>query len=250
MQKQTIDKELQPLKDKSKFTLIQSPITNKQILQIFQRTPNEHKHTRPAKGGGTWEYVTGVYIKKLLDFIFGWLWDFEVLDKGTVEVGGKIIQIWVQGRLTIRDPKTLNPMIVKTQFGGADVKYMKSNPKMPLDYANDMKAAATDALKKCASELGLASDIYGKNEFREIKEQQTPKQPTTKQQPPRQQPPQQQVNYLTKLKAQLVKKGAKTEQEAINLYNKMTGENIKSLKVAQSTAKKYLVNLLNTPMGK
>ena len=39
-----------------------------------------------------------------------------------------------------------------------------------LDYGNDLKAATTDALKKCASELGIASDIYGANEFKEIAE--------------------------------------------------------------------------------
>ena len=32
-----------------------------------------------------------------------------------------------------------------------------------------MKAAATDALKKCASEIGIAADIYNADEFREIK---------------------------------------------------------------------------------
>ena len=33
---------------------------------------------------------------------------------------------------------------------------------------NDLKAATTDALKKCASELGIASDIYAPNEFKAI----------------------------------------------------------------------------------
>ena len=42
-----------------------------------------------------------------------------------------------------------------------------------LDYGNDLKAAATDALKKCASELGIASDIYGSEEFKEIKKEAT-----------------------------------------------------------------------------
>jgi isopentenyldiphosphate isomerase len=59
-------------------------------------------------------------------------------------------------------------MIVKEQFGRADVKFKKGT-EIPIDYGNDLKAASTDALKKCASELGIASDIYGKNEFKEIK---------------------------------------------------------------------------------
>jgi len=36
-----------------------------------------------------------------------------------------------------------------------------------VDFGNDMKAAATDALKKCASELGIASDVYGTAEYAE-----------------------------------------------------------------------------------
>ena len=47
-----------------------------------------------------------------------------------------------------------------------------------VDYGNDLKAATTDALKKCASELGIASDVYGKNEFREIKYQDLSDLPT------------------------------------------------------------------------
>ena len=40
---------------------------------------------------------------------------------------------------------------------------------MPLSIGNDLKSAATDALKKCAAEIGLAADIYNKEDFREVK---------------------------------------------------------------------------------
>ena len=36
-----------------------------------------------------------------------------------------------------------------------------------LDFGNDLKGAATDSMKKCASMLGIASDVYGKAEFKE-----------------------------------------------------------------------------------
>jgi len=36
---------------------------------------------------------------------------------------------------------------------------------MPLDFGNDLKAAATDAKKKCASELGLFADVYSAEDF-------------------------------------------------------------------------------------
>ena len=134
-----------------------------QLMHILQKTPMEHIYTRPAKGGGVWDYVTGVYVKKVLNYVFAWNWDFEVKEKGTE---GDLI--WVLGRLTVRT-KT-GATIVKEQFGRADMKKRKDGSGY-VDYGNDLKAATTDALKKCASELGIASDIYGKNEFREIKYQ-------------------------------------------------------------------------------
>lgn len=141
--------------------LVSAGMAVEQILHITQKTPLSHVYTRPAKGGGTWDYVTGVYVKKVLNYAFGWLWSFEIKDKGRE---GDLV--WVLGKLTVELPN--GKKIVKEQFGRADIK-MKKGTQNPLDYGNDLKSASTDALKKCASELGIASDIYGKNEFKEIK---------------------------------------------------------------------------------
>jgi hypothetical protein len=62
------------------------------------------------------------------------------------------------------------------QFGRVDIKF-KRGTKFPLDIGNDLKAATTDALKKCAAELGIAADIYNAREFREIE---IKSEPTTK----------------------------------------------------------------------
>ena len=132
-----------------------------QMLHIMQSTPKEHIYQRPAKGGGVWDYVTGVYVKKVLNYVFGWDWDFEVKDHG---IEGNLL--WVLGKLTVRTKD--GKAITKEQFGRAETKKRKDGTGY-LDYGNDLKAATTDALKKCASELGIASDVYGKNEFREIK---------------------------------------------------------------------------------
>lgn len=131
-----------------------------QLIHILQATPKQHIYKRPAKGGGEWEYVTGAYVKKVLNYVFAWNWDFEVKEKG--QEGD---MIWVLGRLTVR---TKTATIVKEQFGRADMK-KKRDGSGYLDYGNDLKAATTDALKKCASELGIASDVYAKEEFKEIK---------------------------------------------------------------------------------
>ena len=158
------------------LTMVNCPIEQKQLLFILQRTPKEHIYKRPGKGGGEWEYVTGVYVKKVLNYVFGWMWDFEIKEHGKENDS-----VWVLGRLTIKNPDG-SIMIVKEQFGRADIKFKKeerigkNGKKFKvitdkfLDYGNDLKAAATDALKKCASEIGIASDIYGKNEFKEAQQ--------------------------------------------------------------------------------
>ena len=35
----------------------------------------------------------------------------------------------------------------------------------PVDLGNDLKGAASDCLKKCAADLGVAADIYNKDDF-------------------------------------------------------------------------------------
>ena len=116
--------------------------------------------------------------------MFGFLWDFEILNE-IVEAD----EVIVKGRLTCTCG---NKTIVKTQFGNKEIVY-KTEPKKdskgniifeekygkktpvkvktdrPLSLGNDFKAAATDALKKCASEIGIAADIYSKDEFKEVK---------------------------------------------------------------------------------
>lgn len=137
----------------------ETAITKDQLKFMLGGTPKKHIYSRPAKGGGTWDYVTGTYIKKVLNYVFAWDWDFEVVEH---DVKGETI--YVLGKLTVRSKGN---SVTKMQFGRADIKYRRGT-KEYLDYGNDLKSATTDALKKCASELGLASDIYGKEEFKEI----------------------------------------------------------------------------------
>lgn len=156
----TVNDLAEPMKDGKKLTIPKTWLNDAQILRMVQRTPREHVYRRPGKGGQTFDYVTGSYIEKVLNFVFAWNWDFEIVEHGLIEG-----HIWVKGRLTVRGTKP-GESISKMQFGRAEVKYLK-NTKQMLDYGNDLKAASTDALKKCASLLGIASDIYGKAEYKQ-----------------------------------------------------------------------------------
>lgn len=136
-----------------------------QLKQILKKTPTQYVKKRPAKGGGQWEYVTGGYVRKCLNLMFGFDWSFEIISEKVMY--GEAI---VKGKLTCNsNGKT----IVKMQFGNKDIMYRKQTDltakKIPLSIGNDLKAAATDCLKKCAAEIGIAADIYNKEDFREVK---------------------------------------------------------------------------------
>jgi hypothetical protein len=154
-----------------------------QLNLILRNTPKQYVHQRPAKGGGNWDYVTGGYVKKCLNLMFGWDWSFEIIDEKILH--GEAI---VKGKLTCRSN---GKEIIKMQFGNKDIIFKTEKvfnddgtPKMvekygktiqetkpsdiPLSIGNDLKAAATDCLKKCAAEIGLAADIYNKEDFRPV----------------------------------------------------------------------------------
>lgn len=142
---------------------VPSFIKHEQIIHFLQKTPKEHIYTRPAKGGGTWDFVTGVYVKKSLNYAFGFMWSSEVK-----EIKEKYGQVVATVRVTIHNPKDGHVIIWKEDIGKKDIAF-KKNTTTPLDYGNDEKAAVTDGLKRCAAQFGIASDVYGKEEFKGLR---------------------------------------------------------------------------------
>lgn len=156
---------------KDELSKVEGNLLNPQQLNLLlSPTPPAHIYKRPAKGGGEWSYVTGTYVKKVLNLMFGWDWSFEIIAH---ETNLEFKQVIVKGKLTVHSN---GRDIVKMQFGRQDVKFRKQTdldkkngvPAMPLDLGNDLKGATTDALKKCAAELGIASDVYAPNEFKAV----------------------------------------------------------------------------------
>lgn len=133
-----------------------------QLKILLRKTPKQYIKQRPAKGGGQWSYVTGGYVRKVLNMLFGWDWDFEILDEKILIEAREVV---VKGRLTCRSN---GRTIIKTQYGNKDI-ICKRGTDTPLSIGNDLKAAATDALKKCAAEIGIAADVYNAEDFKEVK---------------------------------------------------------------------------------
>lgn len=141
---------------------VESSLTKNQIQKFFTATPAAKVRTRSAKGGGEWKYVSGSYVTQVLNSLFGFNWSFEVITSMTEALAtantGAVV---VQGRLKV---KIGDQWITKEQYGRKEVAYRKGTKEL-LDLGNDMKAAATDAKKKCASELGLFADVYAQEDF-------------------------------------------------------------------------------------
>lgn len=175
------------------LTIVENPLLDqRQMAMLVQKTPKVHIKEREGRGKKTFRYVSGSYVTTRLNEIFGWLWTFEVKEHGKSPTGASV---WVLGRLTVSmmvptkwglvnrvdesDGKKIYvqdrvileqqqvQVAVKEQFGGADIKRERGSG-IEVDYADDLKAAATDALKKCASSLGIAADIYSDPETSEM----------------------------------------------------------------------------------
>lgn len=145
--------------DSDDLKSIQREKYNKALRNLVTgKTPKEVVFKKPGGGGATVDYVPGWWFVEQLNSLFGYFWDFEVIQEF---VGQE--QIWVRGKLTVKDPES-GLTISKSAYGGSRIK-SKNNPA--IDIGDDLKSAATDALKKAATLLGLAADIYGKREILE-----------------------------------------------------------------------------------
>jgi hypothetical protein len=136
----------------------------------MQRTPKREIKMRAGRGGMQFAYVEHGYVTERLNLVFGFNWDFEIRDKQILDD-----EVIVEARLTVRTPG--GQTIVKTQFGGAEIKRHASGPRSgrPLSIADDYKAAASDALKKCASLLGIGLDLYGRDRPDEAAAEEAPR---------------------------------------------------------------------------
>jgi hypothetical protein len=101
---------------------------------------------------GTLEYIEGhSVIQRLNDALEG-MWSFEIINHHINEKEGEVL---VLGKLTVGD-------IVKMQFGASQITRAKESGVV-ISIADDLKAAATDSLKKCATQMGVGLYLYGKD---------------------------------------------------------------------------------------
>lgn len=152
--KNSPDNQLQENQTTSQSQYLPQMLNKAQVAFITQKTPKQFIKKRPGPGGSSVSYVEVGYVINMLNQIFGYNWDFKIQDQ---QIGKT--QLWVRGELTVR---LKGQEITKGQYGGADIKINRTASE-PISIADDLKAASSDSLKKCASMLGIAGDIYWKD---------------------------------------------------------------------------------------
>ncbi len=115
-----------------------------------QATPKDVIKWRKGRGGKDYAYANTSYVIRELNNAFAWNWDFECDNEEIIERDGKPFEIKVRGKLTIRAGERV---ITKMQYGCQPIE---NGPSIGDCY----KGAASDALKKCASMIGIALDLY------------------------------------------------------------------------------------------
>lgn len=120
------------------------------FADVYRRLAAPFETTfRDVRGGVELEYITGEQAVSRLNEVLGVAgWSFRVLEHS---INQEADEIWVLGELTANFGGTV---VVRQQFGSQKIKRARATGA-PLDIGFDLKGASTDALKKCASLIGV-----------------------------------------------------------------------------------------------
>ena len=119
---------------------------NREMLE--QTFDAKYIKQRKGRNNTMLDYLeTHIVIQRLNDSFDG-NWSFEIVSHE--KIGEEVV---VLGRMTAEG-------ITKQQFGGSNIARAKSTNEI-ICIGDDMKSAASDALKKCATLFGIGLHLYG-----------------------------------------------------------------------------------------
>lgn len=119
-------------------TLLEAPFPPEQIRQ------------REGKAGHILDYVEGSAVIQRLNEALEGAWSFEIVEYHVHQELGEVL---VLGKLTVEG-------VTKSQFGSSKLTKKDRESGEILNLGDDLKAATTDALKKCSSLLGIGLYLY------------------------------------------------------------------------------------------
>ena len=123
--------------------MFEAATTYTQLAEPFEVTFTD------VRGGVEVTFISGEQVVSRLNEVLGVSgWSFRVLHQ---EIHPEADEVWALGEMVADiDGKT----VTRQQFGSQKIKRSRSTGA-PLDLGFDLKGAATDAMKKCASWLGV-----------------------------------------------------------------------------------------------
>ena len=124
-------------------------IINRDILE--RHFEPEQIKQREGHFGKMLGYIEGHAVIQRLNDAFESNWSFSVTEHDILEATGEVL---ILGQLSAGN-------IVKSQFGSSRITRNRQTNEM-VSLASDLKAAATDALKKCATLLGVGLHLYNR----------------------------------------------------------------------------------------
>lgn len=120
--------------------------------------PFEKLHELPGKtkrDGTPLSYLSGAQVVQRLNRVLGFdRWSFEIMETRVDQAADEIV---VRGRLTVYCGRRT---VVREQFGSQRHNRLRQDQSI-IDSGFDHKGAATDALKKCATLVGVGLYLYG-----------------------------------------------------------------------------------------
>jgi hypothetical protein len=124
--------------------------TAERAHEVYERLAEPFDTTfTDVRGGVEITFISGEQVVSRLNEVLGVAgWSFRILHQ---EIHAEADEVWALGEMVAEiDGKT----VTRQQFGSQKIKRSRSTGA-PLDLGFDLKGAGTDAMKKCASWLGV-----------------------------------------------------------------------------------------------
>lgn len=123
-------------------------ITEQAKLVIERPLDKGRIKSRQGGQGMTFDYIGTEHAIQLLNEAFDYSWDSRVVEHDIIAGGSLAIAL-----IEIKVWDSQGSPIVKQQFGSCNIN-------KGVDPGSALKGAASDGLKKCASQLGVALELY------------------------------------------------------------------------------------------
>lgn len=123
------------------------PLSDSAVSVLTRPLPKDKIQTRPGKGGMEFFFITPDFVIETLNEAFGGEWSTRIVSHDIFAENVAVVG------LELSVPTTDGKYIAKQQFGSCEIN-------RGMDVGSAFKGAASDALKKCATLLGLGLELY------------------------------------------------------------------------------------------